>query len=243
MIVLGDSIAWGHGLPDSATLGRRLEALLGVRVHTVAFPGWNTAQEAAALQALGRSLGPDLVLVLWVPNDAASVEVEGTDAMYVARHVRLLPWPGEARQIAMWRRSWLFRRIGDMFGSSEVLLEAEEHRQALAHIASTSADLGAPALLAQVPPLVHYSGEEEPWRAGRAAPPYVREAAWQAAVQGAQAQGLRRFDLTAAIAGTDPTSLRLRPNDRVHPSAEGVQRFAESLAPWLASELPGRCTP
>lgn len=241
MILLGDSVAWGHGLQDGQTLGRRLEERLGLRVHTLAFPGWNTAQEAAALEVLGPALRPDLVLVLWVPNDAASVEVEGGDLMYVQRRVSLLPWPGDAAQIALWRRSWLFRRVGDAFGSRDVLLEAEEHRQALARIAATSAGLGAPALLAQVPPLVHYGGELEPWRPGRPAPPYVQEAAWRAAVQAAHDEGFARFDLSAALAGTDPTSHRLTPTDRVHPSAQAVVRFAEALAPWLKAELPGRC--
>jgi lysophospholipase L1-like esterase len=241
LAILGDSVAWGHGLEPEQALGRRLEARLPVRVHTVAFPGWNTAQEAAALAVLGPELHPDAVLVLWVPNDAASLELDGDDAMYVQRRVRLLPGLPEEAQIALWRRSWLFRRVGDASGGEEVLLEAREHRAALASIAATSAELGVRAMIAQVPPLVRYPGWEAPWTPGRPVAAYAREGPWRAAVEAADAAKVPRFDLTAAIAPEDPQAFRLRPDDLVHPSAEAVDRFAEALAPWIGAELPARC--
>lgn len=237
--VVGDSVAFGWSMEWSETVAGRLHGR-GAATWTVALPGWNTAQEAAALARL--DVPWDAVVVLWVPNDAASLEWErpqpdGSLAMYVEHRVPLLG-VSEGLTVAAWRRSALVRAAlrglaGLGITRGEVLLEEREHRAALAAIAEAAG--GAPVVLAQVPPLVDYAGWEQPWGAGRAAAPYTTEPAWRAAEEEGRRLGMAVVDLTEAFAGTRPTSLALAPGDRVHPGPEGHRRMAAVLARELAT--------
>ncbi len=75
VLVLGDSVALGWGVAQeqtfSAVLQRRLAAELGrpVRVINTGVCSYNTVMEVAWLHEHGFALAPDLVLLLYVPND------------------------------------------------------------------------------------------------------------------------------------------------------------------------------
>lgn len=242
VLVLGDSVAFGHGVEAAEAF----PSLLGAPAHNLSFPGWNSAQEAAALEVLGPELPAGLLVVAWVPNDAASLEweregPEGSPLMYVERRVRLLPGLDQDLQIRIWTRSALWRRVSDTLGGEhEILLEAREHRRAIARIADLARQLRLPTLFVMIPPLLDPPGWAEPWAPGRPAAPYTREPAWIAARTAAQDAGLTVLDATAAFAGSRPSSLAL---DRVHPSAAGHARLAAWLGPIARAELPGRCGP
>ncbi|MGE3171580.1 MAG: GDSL-type esterase/lipase family protein [Planctomycetota bacterium] len=76
VLVLGDSVAFGHGVRDEDGFARQLEVLLreacpahDVDVVNTAVPGHNTAMEVATLIDKGLALQPDLVVYLFVGND------------------------------------------------------------------------------------------------------------------------------------------------------------------------------
>lgn len=76
--ILGDSVAFGFGVPDDATLGHHLEQMLTDAlpadaprpfVTTVACPGWNfTNQSRYFLNHVAR-VDPDIVVILPIGND------------------------------------------------------------------------------------------------------------------------------------------------------------------------------
>jgi hypothetical protein len=78
VVLLGDSVAYGHGLPAEQALGPRLEQRLRERraplepelcVTTVALPGWNHWNSTRHLLDHLDALAPDLVLFVPVYND------------------------------------------------------------------------------------------------------------------------------------------------------------------------------
>lgn len=229
-LVLGDSVAFGHGVEAEESFVARLDADLPGRATAVAFPGWNTAQEAAALAVLGDDVDPDVLVVAWVSNDVASLEwnreEDGDTAMYVRRELRPLPGLALEIQVGLWRRSALFRVVGDALGGAPVLLDRREHDEAIAAIGRWAEERGVPAIFAPVPPLVDRPGWDQPWGPGRPVQPHQREAAWVAATRAAEAAGMKVVDLTEAVAMLRPSTLGLDP---IHPNAEGHARIAGVL--------------
>jgi len=75
VLMLGDSVAFGWGVPVEDAVSRQLERELrgrnGVDIETInsGVPGYNTLQEALFLEAYGDTLQPDAVLLLYVDND------------------------------------------------------------------------------------------------------------------------------------------------------------------------------
>lgn len=74
-VVLGDSVAFGHGVEEQDAFPRQLEELLRgtqgrqVEVINTAVSGYNTAMAVATLVDKGLAFGPDLVVYHYVPND------------------------------------------------------------------------------------------------------------------------------------------------------------------------------
>jgi lysophospholipase L1-like esterase len=242
VVVLGDSVAFGQQIALPQTMTARMETLLNDRSDTpwevwnLAFPGYNTRQEAAALAGLGTTLTPDLLVVIWVSNDAASLEVPlggspDGPALYVERRVRLLPGLSDAIQIAAWQRSALFRSVGDAIGGpTEIVLEEQEHRAAIRSLGSTARALACPWIFAMFPPLIDYPGWLEAAHPGRPSPPWTTDPVWVAARQEAAAAGAEVIDLTLALAGHRPASVR---QDEIHPNSLGHGLVAQYLVPHI----------
>lgn len=79
ILVLGDSVTFGHGQPLEETFPRRLEELLtraGYRVEVLnaGIPGWSTYQQRRFYEGDGAALEPDLVLVGFVLNDVTEIQ-------------------------------------------------------------------------------------------------------------------------------------------------------------------------
>lgn len=79
ILVLGDSVTFGHGTLDETTYPYLLEQRLkqwrpdvGWEVWNLGVPGYNTAQELAYLQEVGPRYAPDLVIVGFYANDLAA---------------------------------------------------------------------------------------------------------------------------------------------------------------------------
>ncbi|BCA57127.1 hypothetical protein W02_42670 [Nitrospira sp. KM1] len=73
IIVLGDSVALGHGVGDDETFSSVLEARLSrqrpAEVINMAVSGFGTAEELIQLQQVGLQYDPDLVILAYFPND------------------------------------------------------------------------------------------------------------------------------------------------------------------------------
>ncbi len=111
ILLLGDSVTFGWGVPIEATFGRKLESTLTsklgrpVRTVNTGTGSYNTVQELAVLRTYADVIEPNLVVLLYVNND-----IEPNDPPFD-------PWsqvslqgksPPTAVSILLWK-SWLYR--------------------------------------------------------------------------------------------------------------------------------------
>jgi lysophospholipase L1-like esterase len=78
VLILGDSMTFGHGLADNEIWPRRLAQLAGpnVEIITMARDGWSTADELDAFRRFGVSFDPDAVIIGVVDNDLQPPQTE-----------------------------------------------------------------------------------------------------------------------------------------------------------------------
>ena len=72
VVVLGDSVTFGHSVPIEESFTEQLEARVnarGIEVLNLGLGGYDTINEAALLETTGTALDPDLVLVAYCVND------------------------------------------------------------------------------------------------------------------------------------------------------------------------------
>lgn len=77
--MLGDSVAFGHGVEAHEAFPQILETILrsrgdDVEVFNVALPGWSTRQQRIAYERIVRAYRPDLVLLSICLNDPAELQ-------------------------------------------------------------------------------------------------------------------------------------------------------------------------
>jgi hypothetical protein len=82
ILLLGDSVAFGHGSIYEHTYSYLLEQRLKAwrpaidwQIWNAGVPGYNTSQELVYLERVGRAYQPDLVIVGFHPNDVTSNEI------------------------------------------------------------------------------------------------------------------------------------------------------------------------
>jgi hypothetical protein len=72
MLVLGDSFAWGFGVEQDEAFSERIEARHpGWEILNAGTSGWGTDQQLLFLRERGLRWRPDVVLLLFHPNDVA----------------------------------------------------------------------------------------------------------------------------------------------------------------------------
>jgi len=94
VLVLGDSVTWGAGVPEETTFSRRLETALRselacpVEVINAGISGYGSVEELDVLQNEGLRFEPDVVLVYHVENDNQVLgHASGELARFVKDHV------------------------------------------------------------------------------------------------------------------------------------------------------------
>ena len=117
VLCLGDSMIYGQGVADGATLPAHLERTLSARAK--AGTGWRvingghrayaTNQELALLAEVGPELEPDAVVLFWYDNDFEEYDVEATHAEMLATGPRVFDLGGPATDGAL--RSWRFKQL------------------------------------------------------------------------------------------------------------------------------------
>lgn len=80
ILILGDSVAYGHGVEGSEAFPQvleRLERAAGrdVDVFNMALPGWSTRQERLAYERIGRKYKPSSVILAVCLNDLAELQI------------------------------------------------------------------------------------------------------------------------------------------------------------------------
>lgn len=91
VLVLGDSVTFGIGVPAEETFPARLEARLAprdppVEVLNLGVGGYDTLDEVIAFEARGLDLGPDVVVVGYCLNDLAEVSLSLRYVQRIARY-------------------------------------------------------------------------------------------------------------------------------------------------------------
>jgi lysophospholipase L1-like esterase len=94
VVVLGDSITFGWGVPFEDTYARRLEREFGLEFVNTGVGNTNTAMQAAWFRAEGLKLDPDFVLLGWFINDAEPTPVARNS--WLARRSVAYAWVDQA---------------------------------------------------------------------------------------------------------------------------------------------------
>jgi hypothetical protein len=73
ILVLGDSMTFGHGIADDELWLRRMQELAGPKIEVISMAqnGWSTADELYAFRHQGAGFDPDIVVIAVVDNDLA----------------------------------------------------------------------------------------------------------------------------------------------------------------------------
>lgn len=197
LVVLGDSIAFGHGVSDEATFAARLEAR-GYEVVNLAVDGYGTDQSLLRLEREGLGYRPDAVLLHFcMANDFVDnvsptffydgihpkpyFTLEGGALRAHAGHLRLSP----RRRLELWllEHSQLFSRLvaqpvpaGLEWGRRrDAVLGDPEAARALTtrlvqRVAEVARGAGARTVLVIHPDRVSFRLDDSPWHAALRVP-------------------------------------------------------------------------
>ncbi len=83
VVILGDSVTYGHGVDASQAFPQVLERKLreggrDVEVFNMGLPGWSTRQERIAYERIARKYKPDVVVLAVCLNDLAELQINLT---------------------------------------------------------------------------------------------------------------------------------------------------------------------
>ena len=123
VLILGDSVTLGWGVPMESTFSAQLESVLSdrlgrpVRTINSGVSGYNTEQELTFFRRHAVSMAPDLVILVYVENDIEPQAENMLDMQY-----RWENPPGANATLLRW--SWLYRIIyyvvPDIIGTATV---------------------------------------------------------------------------------------------------------------------------
>ena len=246
ILVVGDSYAFGLGVKEEGTLDAAIErdaSAVGTAIEAINFgvPAYNTAQELALLETLGFTLAPDLVVLLYYPND----NVEATlrySPRFRAPYVDELPLP-DAWKPAL-SASYLYS-LAAKFDSARRADAGEFDTRGthnwpvttarLRAFAATCTEHHVPFLFAPLPELSdHFQLNDD---ASEVAVDHARVLAF------ARDEKWPVVDLRAAfrakVKAIEKLFVSLQPLDN-HLTAEGYAIVADALAPEVARLLAGK---
>ena len=253
ILVLGDSIAFGHGVDMSETFENQLEGLLRRRIGrpieilNMAVPGYNTRQELLKFRKDGAALKPDLVLVAYAMNDDAVSPMVFVDGGVVRFEYALQgeanavpgPAPGAAARAwgAIFLRSSFARYL--TYAALRVRMSGRGQDESqtppgsssasmrdLAAIRDEAAAVGAKTAVA-IFPLLEWTP------AGYA---HAQRLAQLTAFL--DRERIPYVDLLGPLSVHPNASLRVAPGDDLHPNRRGHAVAAAALAAFLGQAFP-----
>jgi len=234
ILVLGDSMTMGFGVPEAATFPSLMERALNARrgggcryqVINAGVGNYNTAQELASWEIAGRTLHPDLVLLAFYINDAEPTpknhagfltthSVLWTCLKGAVEDVRVLLDPKGTGYVGYYRGLYKGRRW-------------TRYKKILLNVIRESRRENTPLSVIFVPDLhdlAHYPFNDIDGKISR----YFKRA------------GIQAIDCRSAFQGeTKPKMFWVAPDDS-HPNAAAQRRLAECILNRLA--LPPACAP
>lgn len=231
ILLLGDSLTLGWGVPQSERFSELLERMLNFRVPqgrkvqiiNTGVGNYNTAQEVAFFAARGRAWKPDMVIMNFFINDAEPTPL---------RHGT---WPFKYSYLARWtwgRLDLLQRRFRTAPRYDKYYRSLYKENQpgwvacqkAIGRLVRLSQEDGFTLVLAILPEL--HSVE----------PQYIFRNEEREIAARAQAVGVKYVVMLAPyFQGLQPQSLWVSPDD-AHPNAIGHRIIAEGLYAYLTGE-------
>lgn len=237
VLVLGDSVTLGAGLPLESTYpkvmeraldGRRPGTMSAIEVWNAGVIGYNAAQEAAWFERHGAALAPDLVVIGFCLNDFGASETQRLEGDhwrvdFVAPELVPLALGGGAAERALATRSALARRLLRALphDPGAPLLDRLDQANGAAYAAIAARARASGARLAVV--VLPYLD---------AAPPDL-ERAGDRMVGIARELGVPVLDLRRVFGDPPPLTLRIHPDDPWHPGAAGHRLVGEATAAFL----------
>ncbi len=250
VLLLGDSVVFGQGLPNDETIASQLQNLLldrgyGVRVQNIGVPGYTSWNEYAALSDFfGAGGHADAVVVVYIPND---VTLEN-DHLRMAEDAYAVP-PSAFHRLT----SFLYQRVYTLYLVREALVslrdlfrgEAREltdfldpealaySMEALSRMAAACEERGIRFSVGVYRDTWHYADAE-------------RSLEYEAAIfAGLAAEGIEGFRLESHIRELSLREVRVFWND-AHPGERASGFIARDifrhLEPWLREGEPTPAT-
>jgi lysophospholipase L1-like esterase len=237
--VLGDSVAFGYGLPDAESFPRQLERLLNqhrtksdsspartFEIINFAVSGYGLEAYTEVYRTKVRPFKPDLVILAYILNDPYSTKVM-FDVVNAAFAQRIkLQRIGEVSQLA----SWLLDTGGKAFNNytttnmfEEMYFTPEYQHVIDDNLALLNNDVKSEAvpLVAFIFPYFHDMSH------------YPLEKAHAVVGASLRQAGIPYHDLLDEYRLHDGLALRLEPSDYTHPNAEGQRIAAEAMENYL----------
>jgi GDSL-like lipase/acylhydrolase family protein len=219
IVVLGDSIVWGHGLALEDTFAKQLERLLTetceghFEVLNFGVSGYSTRQEVELYRVKASRFHPDLLIVGYCLNDfgESSVEGEAFHRLYydIFTHSYLYE---RLRKIAL---GLAHEQFGASFAAPEQELDVREQFGLLRSYSGRDHD--AVVIFPELTDFDHYL------------PAYLHERVSEVL----KGLGYEVMDLLFYFNAFEPEALQQDPHDHTHPNAFGTRVAAQATRDFL----------
>jgi lysophospholipase L1-like esterase len=256
IIVLGDSVTFGLGVPQDLTYPKVTEAILNrsllsqersVEVMNFGIPGYNTLHELAQLREMGLRYEPDLVVVGFLFNDVIPSSNVASDATepgglrsWINRNIRALK-----------KSSLLYARISPGVGEIVRRLGGKGFGQVGAfkyrYVDGDADWLRVRGALLEMKELGEKHGFDVvvliiPAMANCVEESYPLKEYHEAVSAFSKASGISHLDLLPKFWGIDARRFWISPTDG-HPNAEAHRLMAETLTEFLLESNGRTLTP
>jgi hypothetical protein len=227
--LLGDSFTFGEGVRFEDTLGEQLERLLSsdgsaVEVLPFAVGNWSTADEIRFLEQRGMDFAPDLVVVVYVLNDAETSQKLDLWQEFRRRY--------ESRSFARsYFASWVYARLArrelarryveQTIAAASADREAWQRSMAYLARGREIARAGGAGFAVAVYPFLYELDATHPFRGLH-----------QQVVGFCRSRGIAVLDLLDAFDGQDHAALWAHPSDQ-HPNERAHAIAADALARFI----------
>ena len=243
IVVIGDSVAFGQGVPDGQNLPDKLAARLRDRlkrpvvVVNLGVPGYDTCQESGTFRERALALKPQVALLIYVDNDTDPPSIEVKDGAIVTPDVRTGPFgdfmawlrKGSAAYNFLWAHWQVIKSPGATIDTYRATL-ARKFNETNPGWRRSEACLADIARLAKAHS-VRLIVVPFPVLNGLKAHPYPFAQYIQTVCQAARKQGAECVDVVPALENAQ-IPLRVSSVEH-HPSAAVYERIAQQLDTML----------
>lgn len=245
IILLGDSVVEGQGIPESSTISRQLEDLLSpdnTEVLNFAVSGYCTRSEAELLETKGLAFDPDIVVLVFTENDFMNFNMEA----FLLEGKRSRP----AAVKTLFVHSQLFRLAAlelNLFGFGSEADPARWNQRAigennvvsgLRRLSELSRRHDFLTLVAIWPTFFDTEIADQHFVPGSGSELVIERLSWMNGIPTVRLSEDFVRDFSAMPGGAGPRRRYTR-GDRIHPSLDGCRIAARALKTYLAMLTDG----